>query len=501
MGPIDAKVYGKIIKRITFVKYDFFFDFHVPKFENYLACGVFNHNSSKTYSGAAEDVFYALGNHPYKKIQVPNEGWVVSPSYKQQVEGVQATILKLLPAKSIKDKNYVKSEVINSIWIIPHGFPLDTPKEKCSKITFKSCDAGEREFAGAAKRWIHFDEEPPRGIWNEALARIGAGMPLDIWLTMTPIFENSGKKVGMTWTYRELYRKRDNKRIFCLGVGIEDNIYLSKEQIEEQKRKYHGAEYDIRIKGEFKLLAGNQVFNPEKLEAMEHYITEPQAVGNLELDSHGNVKFVENNRGLVRIWEFPQKDTAYAVGGDVGLGVGGDPSCAQVLSMDNVDQCAELTGQVNPELFGKLSMWLAQYYNQAWLGIEANSFGIAAIDSIKKSYAKLYYRYRVDHRSDTKTKQIGWWTDTKTKPIMISDMARALNDGSVIIRSNMALDEFATYVIGSDGNANAELGCHDDRVVALMIALQVRKRFYQAGNSTTSTHAPEFKPASSAGGY
>jgi hypothetical protein len=65
----------------------------------------------------------------------------------------------------------------------------------------------------------------------------------------------------------------------------------------------------------------------------------------------------------------------------------------------------------------------------------------------------------------------------------------------------MALDEFATYVIGSDGNANAELGCHDDRVVALMIALQVRKRFYQAGNSTTSTHAPEFKPASSAGGY
>lgn len=457
--------------------------------------------SSKTFTGAAEDVFYALGNHPYKKIEVPNEGWVVSPSYKQQVEGVQSIILKLLPIDSIKDKNYVKSEVINSLWIIPHGFPRSTPKERCSKITFKSCDAGEREFAGAAKRWIHFDEEPPKAIWNEAIARIGAGMPLDIWLTMTPIFENAGKKVGMTWTYRELYRKRDTKRIFCLGVGIDDNIHLSKEQIEEQKKKYHGTEYDIRIKGEFKLLAGNQVFNPESIEKLDHFVTEPQAVGELEIDARGNVKFVDNPRGYLKIWEMPKHDKAYAVGGDVGLGVGGDPSCAQVLSMQGLDQCAEISGQLNPELFGTISMRLAKFYNNAWLGIEANSFGIAAIDSIKRSYNKLYYRYRVDQRSDTKTKQLGWWTDTKTKPIMISDMARAINEQSIIIRSSDCLDELSTYVIGSDGNANAELGCHDDRPVALMIALQVRKRFHQSSATNQPTVLAEFRPASSAGGY
>lgn len=454
--------------------------------------------SSKTYTGAAEDVYYALGNHPYKKIEVPNEGWVVSPSYKQQVEGVQNIILKLLPAHSIKDKNYVKSEVINSIWVIPHGWPQDTPKERCSKITFKSCDAGEREFAGAAKRWIHFDEEPPRSIWNESIARIGAGMPLDIWLTMTPIFENAGKKVGMTWTYRDLYRKRDGKRIFCLGVGIEDNIHLSKEQIEEQKKKYHGAEYDIRIKGEFKLLAGNQVFNPQSLESMEHFVTEPHKIGDLEVDGMGHIKFVENPNGMLRIWEFPKPDRRYSIGGDVGLGVGGDPSCAQVIDMDSLDQCAELCGQINPESFGYLSKLLAKYYNQAWLGIEANSFGIAAIDSIKREYPKLYYRYRVDGRNDQKTKQIGWWTDTKTKPIMISDMAKAINEQSIIIRSSLCIDEFATYVIGNDGNANAELGCHDDRVVAMMIALQVRKRFYQSSNNQTVL--PEFRP-SSIGGY
>ena len=41
-----------------------------------------------------------------------------------------------------------------------------------------------------------------------------------------------------------------------------------------------------------------------------------------------------------------------------------------------------------------------------------------------------------------------------------------------------ALDECMTYVIGEDGNANAESGCHDDRVIADMICLQVRKRFH-----------------------
>jgi len=210
----------------------------------------------KTVSGATEAIWYALGKHPYKKIQTPNEGWIVSSDYNVQKEASQRIITDYLPKNAIKKISHVKSEVIDTIFL-----------KNGSKITFKSTDSGVDRFAGAAKRWIWFDEEPPRNVWRECIARIGAGQPLDVWLTMTPIFEQKGKKVGMTWTHRELYKKRDNTRIFCIVVGIEDNIFLTKEQVSEQKKKYEGLpEYDIRIKGEFKLLAGNNVFSPERIE-------------------------------------------------------------------------------------------------------------------------------------------------------------------------------------------------------------------------------------------
>lgn len=455
--------------------------------------------SSKSTTGGAEDVYYAMGIHPHKKVRTPNEGWVVSLSYKQQIEGVQPIIMGFLPKKNIKRITYIKSDVIDTIWVIPHGKPQDIDLEDCSKITFKSCDSGPRLFAGAAKRWIHFDEEPTYAIYKECIARIGAGVPLDIWLTMTPIFEEAGRKVGMTWTYREIYQKRDQKRIATFGVGIEDNIYLSKEQVEEQKKKYYGAEYDIRIKGEFRLLSGNQVFDVEHLEKQIDLCVAPKFKGRIELSNTGNLIKVADSRGYLSIWNDPKPGAQYCIGADSGLGVGSDPSAASIRDMRTLEQVATIKGQIPPDQFGDLLVKIGNYYNKAWLGIEANSFGIATIDSVKHRYSKLYYRYRVDRRNDQKTKQIGWWTDTKTKPIMIADYGQALRQETVIIKDLDLFNECVTYIIGEDGSANAESGCHDDLLISDMICFQVRKRFYMTSASAQTQQ--EYIPTSKTTGY
>ena len=139
--------------------------------------------SGKTYSGSAEAAYFALCQHPYKPDLQPNEGWVVSETYKVQEEASQKLIMEKLPPNQISKIVLLKGGVYESIHVdvVKNGKKIGT-----SKIGFKSSDSGPRNFAGAAKRWIWFDEEPPIEIYKECIARIAAGMPLDIFFTMTP---------------------------------------------------------------------------------------------------------------------------------------------------------------------------------------------------------------------------------------------------------------------------------------------------------------------------
>src|SRR3546814_19732760 len=58
------------------------------------------------------------------------------------------------------------------------------------------------KFAGVPRHWVHFDEEPPKPIYNECLARL-VDYNGDHWITMTPV-------EGMTWIYDDLYEGQVN---------------------------------------------------------------------------------------------------------------------------------------------------------------------------------------------------------------------------------------------------------------------------------------------------
>lgn len=452
--------------------------------------------TGKTYSGAAEAVYMALCQHPFKPYLEPNEGWVVSETYKVQEEASQKIIMSLLPPNQIKKIINIKGGVMEAIHVdvVKKG-----KKIGLSKIGFKSSDSGVRNFAGAAKRWIWFDEEPPQEIYKECVARIAAGMPLDIWFTMTPIFQQrgSGGRGGMSWVYREIYQKKDNVRTSAFHMSIDDNMFLTEEQKTEQKLKYTGVEYDIRIKGEFKLLSGNSVFDIERLD--ERIKLSPKfAQGYIDYaGAGGSIKFHDKANGMLKVWSEPTPGRRYFIGADIGLGVGGDPSCAVVFD-DQLNQVAELHGQLAPDQMGAQLMKLGKWYHMAWMGIEANSFGIACIDAVKHTYGKLYFSYRIDGRSDVRTKRIGWWTDTKSKPLMVGEFAKAVREDAVTLNSTELMQEMGTYCLGDDGSTNAEVGCHDDRVIAAMIALQVRKK-----HLITSSDTPleSFVPSNAATGY
>ncbi len=189
----------------------------------------------KTEWGAQESVRYSTGTHPFKKIIIPNDGWVISPSFDLQLEGTQKKLEKYIGSNEIEHIDYLRSSIWKSLRL------------KCgSLMTFKTYEQGREKFQSAAKRWIWFDEEPPSDIYEECVVRQEAGIPLDIWITMTPIN-------GMTWIYDDIYSDTGNPLYYISEAEWNDNPYLtdSQKNIMRGILEKRGQSLEVREKGHF----------------------------------------------------------------------------------------------------------------------------------------------------------------------------------------------------------------------------------------------------------
>ena len=149
----------------------------------------------KTEWGAMEVARYATAEHPNRALEPPYEIWCACPSFDAQEDTTQKKLSSYLPPSRIKKITKLRGDIIRTI-------KLDNDVT----IKFMSYEQNREKFQGAGKRLIWFDEEPPKDIWDECLAREEAGQDLDIILTMTPI-------KGMTWVYDDIYLKTDDPDI------------------------------------------------------------------------------------------------------------------------------------------------------------------------------------------------------------------------------------------------------------------------------------------------
>ena len=222
------------------------------------------------------------------------------------------------------------------------------------------------------------------------------------------------------------------------------------------------------------IASGRPRFNVSKLKKYLRH-TEEGATGNLFYDGQGNVKFELNKNGYVTIWNYPKRDKFYCIGADVAEGlIDGDYSVGIVGSQEDMKVDAMFHGHIDPDLFGEELVKLAKFYNQAYVGVEANNHGLTTLKSIqKKDYYNIYFSKVHDQITDKLTQKIGWHTNAKTKPLMIDKLAEFIREEYIGIKSKLIVRELLTYVIDDKGSTNAQEGCHDDTVMALAIWLQV----------------------------
>ncbi len=188
-------------------------------------------------------------------------------------------------------------------------------------------------------------------------------------------------------------------------------------------------------------------------------------IAKRSLEVHEPVEKRQN--GQLWIWYPPQPGLNYIVGVDpAGGGTDGDYAALEILEQRSGLQCAELRGHIDPREMAKQAAALAKEYNDAVLVIERNNHGLAVLAFLTETerYSAIY-----EQRG-----QAGWLTTAVSRPAMIERLGATLAMESRIFSSSRLLAECRTFVRQNDGRTGAASGVHDDCVMAMAMALQVR---------------------------
>ena len=171
--------------------------------------------------------------------------------------------------------------------------------------------------------------------------------------------------------------------------------------------------------------------------------------------------------GELEVWLTPVKGRQYVVALDpAGGGCEGDYSAIQVVDWETGLQCAEFAGHVGGQELANLVAGLAAEYNGALLVVERNNVGsgvLALIDAVCR-YGRIYEMGG----------QKGWLTNSVTRPAILGRLDAALVEAPEQFMSRKLLSECRSFVRFRDGSTGARPGTHDDRVMAMAIALAVR---------------------------
>lgn len=118
-----------------------------------------------------------------------------------------------------------------------------------SWVLFNTYDQDRDAHAGVELHRVHFDEEPEgehgKGLYTENVARLRRYAPdAQVMFTMTPLF-------GLSWTFDEVWERRDEDAVFCAVASMLDNPYIDHESMLRGFAHLSEAERRAVVSGEF----------------------------------------------------------------------------------------------------------------------------------------------------------------------------------------------------------------------------------------------------------
>lgn len=274
----------------------------------------------------------------------------------------------------------------------------------------------------------------------------------------------------------------DKEKFLIEEKAIKNKYNLSKEQINWRRwciiNNCNGSvlqfnqEYPDSPETAF-IATGDLFFDKEALKSQS--IIKPFSIGNL-VKEEGRYLLRYDNTGLFKFYHKPLFGEQYVVGADAAEGLEhGDKSAAVVLNKRTNRTCCVYNHNISPDRFAEDLVKLATYYNNSIIACENKGYGYSVNQDIYKKYGNVYRRIKSKKGFTEPTQELGWNTNSVTRPQMLSQLAEEILNGSTELLDNDLIKQCWTFINNvKTKKPEAEKGKCDDLVIARAIAGQVR---------------------------
>lgn len=224
------------------------------------------------------------------------------------------------------------------------------------------------------------------------------------------------------------------------------------------------------------LLSGKNVFDTAIILDRLERLQKPIKTGYFSYDYDGlhisNIRWVSDKSGYIKLYDVPRL-TEYCIGGDT-AGEGSDFFTGHVLDAKTGQQVAVLRHQFDADQYTRQMYCLGLYYKTALIGIEANFDSYPIRELQRLGYPKQYTREAQDTYTGKTEKRFGFKTTSLTRPTIISRLIEIVREHCDTINDKDTLEELLTIVRNEKGRIEAPQGGHDDMMMGLAIAHEIR---------------------------
>lgn len=237
------------------------------------------------------------------------------------------------------------------------------------------------------------------------------------------------------------------------------------------------------------ILTGAPYFDIDALSwYMQDGIQDPEFRCSFDKATFDTARLVKQDLGPIRVFQKPQAGAKYALAADVASGRGADYSAAYVLDLKDMRICASFHAKMDADQYAYQLHYLGKWFNTAWLAIEmGGGWGEPVVLSLRDgregrpAYPNMYLHRQLDRGDQPMAKPYGFPMNMKTRATVVEGLGEAIRERAIPVVELELLRELQTFVHRPHGpSPRAQDGCHDDRVLALAIAVEM---FRQRGSA------------------